>query len=662
MTESRRAVFLSYASEDAEVAARICDALRSAGVEVWFDQSELRGGDAWDRQIKTQIHECALFMPIISATTQERLEGYFRREWRLAVDRTHDMADSRPFLVPIVIDDTKDRAAEVPDAFRSVQWTKLPAGETTAAFCERIRVLLGGAEQATKARVASGPAPIPLSKRATVRWKIGAALGVAAALVVGWQAWRLLRPNPGTAATAASASAVPEKSIAVLPFVDMSEKHDQEYFADGMAEEVLNLLVKIPNLKVIGRTSSFSFKGKTDDLRKIGTTLGAAYVVEGSVRRSGDHIRVTAQLIDTRNGTHRWSETYDRDFTDALRVQSDISSGLARALQLEVTGSDLMQRQGSMLNGEAYDSYLRGLHALNRFDQRGLEEAAAHFRRALVLDSSFAPAASMLARALVLQCNYGFVRPQVGFELARAAATAALKLDGKSALAHAILGEVYTIYDWNWVAADQEMNTALALAPSDPVVLVDAAELRLATGQWSEAERLLQASFAVDPLGASMLELVGYVRMRLGRYEDAEALFRRMLEIAPTYAWGHVDLGTALLIQKKTEAAYVEFQKEEASGLRMVGLALAYHALRRTKQADATLARLEAEYADTWAFGIAEVYAFRGDKDRALQWLDRAFLHKDSSMWVIKGDPLLKNLEDDPRYKAFLKKMNLPEA
>ena len=419
------AVFLSYASEDAAAAERIAVALRSAGIHVWFDREELRGGDTWDRQIRQQIYDCRLFIAMVSAHTEARDEGYFRREWRLAVERAGDMAEGKAFLVPVVIDGTTERRAAVPDKFRELQWTRLPDGETSPAFVERVRRLLS--PQAPSARAAM-PASTnsatlqPSGRSVTTHWRLkaglsvtGAVLAVALAYFVVDRFWISRHVESSTASTTlppgTPSPAVSEKSIAVLPFVDMSEKHDQEYFGDGMAEELVNLLVKIPDLKVIGRTSSFQFKGKTDDLRKVGTALGAAYVVEGSVRRSGDHIRVTAQLIDTRDGTHRWSETYDREASDTIKVQDEIATSLVRALQLEVASSGVLQGRVLPKNGEAYDTYLRGLHALNRFDQPGMNEAVAHFRHALTLDPLFVPAAEQLARTLCAQFAWASCRP-----------------------------------------------------------------------------------------------------------------------------------------------------------------------------------------------------------------------------------------------------------
>jgi TolB-like protein/Tfp pilus assembly protein PilF len=666
VTEPAHAVFLSYASQDQEAAQRICEALRAAGIEVWLDQNELRGGDAWDESIREQIKACALFIPVISANTHSRVEGYFRLEWKLAVDRSHRMAPKQPFLLPVVIDDTSQSDDAIPDRFRELQWSRLPGGQTTAAFVERVQRLLSpiGSVKPTDAAVGAGlevrngsEGTVALASRGP---SLRPALLVAVLILFGCVAFIAMRQFV-LPKHAAPSSSVGGKSITVLPFVDMSDKHDQEYFGDGMAEEILNLLVKIPDLKVIGRTSSFQFKGKTEDLRKVGMALGAAYLVEGSVRRSGDHIRVTAQLIDTRDGTHRWSETYDREASDTLKVQDEIATGLVRALQLEVASSGLLQGRVLPKSGEVYDTYLRGLHALNRFDQPGMNEAVAHFRHALTLDPLFVPAAEQLARTLCAQLAWGFLPPGTGSEQARAAADAALKLDPNSAVAHAVLGCVHVWYEWDWQAAQQEMNTAMALNPNDPFVLVVAAEQRISIGQWAEAVSLCDAALSTDPLYATVYDSSVWAYVNLGRLTEAEHALHRVLEISPTFEGAHHDLGVILLLQQRPQEALTEMRKETPLGGQAAGLVLSYHALRLDQQADEELTRLESEHAADMPMYIAEAYAFRGEKDQAFTWLDRAYAQKDILLSTIKGDPLLKNIRADPRYKAFLSKMNLPE-
>jgi TolB-like protein len=346
------AVFLSYASQDAGAAKRICDALRAVGIEVWFDQSELRGGEAWDQTIRQRIHDCQLFLPVISANTERRDEGYFRREWRLAVERAGDMAHKRTFLVPVVIDATPERGASVPDKFHELQWTRLTGGGTTPAFVERIQRLLSPETPAVSRRPESSGLALGTDRVTPVRgpnWR--PRLAVVASIVVALAAYfiyerhptptRAVAPStpPGvTADTASTPFHPPPHSIAVLPFVNLSGDKEQEYFSDGLTEELLNSLSQINELQVAARTSAFSFKGKEADIGTIAHKLNVAAVLEGSVRRSEHTVRVTAQLINAVTGFHLWSKTYDRDLGDVLKLQTEIATAVAEALKVTLLG------------------------------------------------------------------------------------------------------------------------------------------------------------------------------------------------------------------------------------------------------------------------------------------------------------------------------------
>jgi TolB-like protein len=678
MGEPNRAVFLSYASQDAQPAKRICDALRAAGIEVWFDQSELRGGDAWDQKIRRQIHECALFIPIISSNTQARPEGYFRLEWRLADQRTYLMGRSRVFLVPVCIDDTLEANADAPDSFLAVQWVRLRGGEAPPAVVERIMQLLcpdqhlPPASAHTPAQPSIAPAFSELTRvRGSARRSRLVRLLIAAVAIIGLGYFvvdRLLlskRPAAGTQFSSLinlpampARSAIPEKSIAVLPFVDLSEKHDQGYFADGMAEEIINLLVKIPELKVIGRTSSFQFKGTDDDLRKIGATLGIAYVVEGSVRRAENRIRVAAQLIDTRDGTHRWSEQYDRDAGDVLKVQDEIAAGLVRALQLEIAPSTRFPLRWKPKNAETYDLYLRGLHAADKFNQSGFEEAVVDFRSALELDSSFVPAAEALTQSLMFMAGFAMVPEQTGWQRVREAAEATLRLNPRSAVAHGGIANAYE-YDWNWPAAERELSIAVALAPTDSEILTLAADESLIVGSWAQAAHYLDTARAIDPLQPYVHEWSCWVYQPMGRLAEAEQACRRALQISPTFSGGAYNLGIVLLLEGKAEDALTQMQEATDPSDQLTGLALAFYALHRRKEADAALERLEAEHAEDNPMAIADVYAFTGQNERALKWLAAAVARRDHNISYIKSDPFLKKLQQDLRYKLVLRKVNL---
>ena len=301
----------------------------------------------------------------------------------------------------------------------------------------------------------------------------------------------------------------------------MSEKKDQEYFADGMAEEIIDLLVKIPGLKVISRTSSFQFKGKTEDLRSIATQLGVAYVLEGSVRKSGDRLRVTAQLIDSRDGTHLLSQTYDRDLSDVLKMQDEIALALVRALQIEVDVGDFASRP-TLRNTEAYTTYLQGWHADDRADQQGLEQAVSNFQRALELDPTFAAAEVGLADAYFDLGIFGFMPPAIAFEKARRAAQNALVLDPQLGVAHAQLGDIHRAYDWDWAAAAEELKLAQELAPNDSTVLFTSAALPWTLGSWDDALKLTNRALARDPLNPTGYENLSQIQLRRGRLAEAE--------------------------------------------------------------------------------------------------------------------------------------------
>jgi TolB-like protein/DNA-binding winged helix-turn-helix (wHTH) protein len=509
---------------------------------------------------------------------------------------------------------------------------------------------IDGPADTTKAAAIQAKAPTPPRIRV-----MAATFVVVLALIAAYFGGKAWLHAPGKGQTPATGVVAGDKSIAVLPFTDMSEKKDQEYFADGMAEEIINLLVKVPGLKVISRTSSFQFKGKNTDLRTIGTQLGVVYVLEGSVRKFGDRLRVTAQLVNSRDGSQLWSQTYDRDLSDVLKMQDEIAASLVRALQIEVT-SHFVSRP-ALRNAEAYTAYLKGLHALDRFDQQGLEQAASDFQRALHLDPSFAAAAGNLADVYFFLGVFGSMPSWV--DQARNAAELALKLDPNHARAHAVLGNIDMVY-WDWSGAERELNQARALAPNDARILFALAVYSQVMGRWDDALKLANTCLEEDPLDPRCNLLLSRIQASQGRAADAEAAAHRALEISPTANTAHRTLGEVLLARKQPEAALAEFLKEPYEADHLDGSAMAYFAMGRKADSDAALAQVIKSHPDD-AFGIAEIYAFRSESDAAFKWLDRAYAQKDPRLSFIKGDRLFQSVEGDPRYKAFLKQMNLPE-
>jgi TolB-like protein len=452
-----------------------------------------------------------------------------------------------------------------------------------------------------------------------------------------------------------------DKSIAVLPFVDLSETKDQEYLADGLAEELLDVLANLPGLRVIGRTSSFQFKNKNDDVRSIGAQLGVAFVVEGSVRRAGSHVRVAAQLIRTSDGAHQWSSTFDRDIGDTLQLESELAASLGRALELSVGGDGPSNPVDTRI-AEANDHYLQGLHALDKYTRAGTEEAANQFQAAIALDPGFAAAYLSLARTYYVQAAFGFAPADVGFPKVRQEALRALKVNSRSAVAHALLARVATLYSWDWAEARQESNTALALGPQNSFALFTAADLASILGEFDRSEKLFRASLVSDPLNPETHFLLSLVLQAVGRFEAAEAEARRCLTISPSYVFAHHLLAYNLLLGGRTGDEIVEQCKlESLEGGRMHCLAVVYFRLGRTKEADAALEQAIQTGGNLAAFGIARVLGYEGQSDRTFEWLDRAYQERNPILPYIKGDPSFVNLRGDSRYKALLQKMNLPE-
>src|SRR5579862_8128244 len=479
MTETSKAVFVSYASQDAEAAARLCTTLRAAGIEVWFDRNELRGGEAWDRQIRTQIHECALFMAVISAHSNARTEGYFRREWRLAVERSHDMAEDAPFLLPVVVDDTPDATARVPDQFRAVQWMRAPDGNASPAFIERVLRLLSPVEHShsaqptgnTAARAASVAGAQPSQTRSIRRRGLALLLIAATMIIVGYFAVdRFVVARRATAAerAPATASAVAEKSIAVLPFVDMSEQHDQEYFSDGLSEELIDRLANSSDLKVIGRTSSFAFKGKNEDMRTIAAKLGVANLLEGSVRKAGMELRITAQLVRASDGVHLWSQSFDRKFADIFKIQEEISDTVAKALNVAL-GSGAPTAPHGTHNLEAYNLVLQGYYLYMRGNAGDDEHAVAIYRQALKLDPQYAIAWAKLARVYAWQGFAGELSGAEAESKGTEAVRQALANDPNCAEAYYSRGNLRRLVIGDWAGAVADYKMAATLDPNGEI-------------------------------------------------------------------------------------------------------------------------------------------------------------------------------------------------
>jgi TolB-like protein/Tfp pilus assembly protein PilF len=668
MGESNKAVFLSYASQDADAAKRICETLRQGGVEVWLDQSELRGGDAWDQQIRQQIRDCALFIPIISINTASRPEGYFRLEWDLADQRSHKMARNRPFIMPVCLDATPNAGTDVPESFQRVHWTRLPGGEAPAAFVERVSRLLSPGEPSPLVNDApiGSPTHQPSAPQHRRRPKsVALLIALALFLVGGYVVLDTLvlskhaapAAMPPAATTGAAPSKVTEKSIAVLPFVDMSEKKDQEYFSDGLSEELIDLLAKTQGLEVIARTSSFYFKGKQVTIGEIARTLNVANVMEGSVRKAGNTIRVTVQLIRASDGVHIWSETYDRDLKDVFKVQDEIAQGVVQKLKLTLLPV-AAAASARTVNAEAHSLYLQGRYFQNRDTSEDLAKANDYFQRALALDATYAPAWASIATVATRQVANGYITMAKGSAVTREAASKAIELDPRNGEAYAALGIVHMMAH-EWPQAEAALATAREIAPTDSTVFMTSAILARVLGRDADALGLYRQALEHDPLNLLARRYLARSLYFAGRLPEAEAEIRQVLDTNPAQPGAHYDLGRILLAKEQTDAASAAFEAETDAGWNRIGRPLGYHAQHRAAEANAAFAALLKE-ADGAEFQVAETYADFGDADQAFKWLELA-VQRDLGVVWLRSDPLFKNLRRDPRYATLLRELKMPE-
>ena len=641
-----QAIFLSYASQDAEAAHRICDTLRAAGLEVWFDQSELRGGDAWDASIRKQIKECALFVPIISSNTQQREEGYFRLEWKLAVDRSHLMADDKAFFFPVVLDDVAEPKARVPDKFRERQWSRLNDDAATTLFAERIAKLVAGSASSSKSASASPPV-----------------LAFAPAVAASTQ---------NHAIPSISSNATP--SIAVLAFANRSASADDEYFSDGLADELLNVLARIKGLRVAARTSAFSFKGKQATVAEIGRALNVATILEGSVRKSGNRVRISVELVKVADGYHLWSETYDRTLDDIFAVQDDIAQAVVKELRTtlmgetasvaqtsKVTAEVAAAVQGRSENSEAHRLLLQARFFIDRHAAADLLQGIQYLRQALTIDPEYALALAWLSRALTDAASLGSAPVEESNTEALAAARRALQLVPDLLEAQLAICWHKIMYEWDWRGAETALQHALTVAPGNADAMSVAALLYHTLGRMEEAIGYARRSVEQDPLNMTAYRHLAQSLAVLGRFDEAEQAYRKAIGISPEGPALRYRLAMVLEKHGRHSEAIAEATNEKADWARWNALAILHFLGGEIAESDRALNALVENLADRAAFQIAMCYAVRGNADAAFEWLERAYAQRDSGLTFIKAWWVLESLYGDPRWSPFLKRMGLAD-
>jgi len=547
------AVFLSYASQDSEAARRLCDALQSKGVEVWFDQSELRGGDEWDHSIRRQIKACALFIPIVSANSQARREGYFRLEWKLADDRTHLIAKGTPFILPICVDDTKDWDAIVPESFTAVQWTRLPSGAAPDQFVQRVKRLLSGVPDPTTPPVSKPTSGIPETTgvapqdRGHLHRAAAVALLIAAAVTATWYVVR--RPGLPQESVMAAAASIPsqpptpnvsEKSLVVLPLENLSPDPENAFFTDGMHAEIISTLSRLSDLKVISRSSAVALKGTTLSLAEIGRKLNVANVISGSVNRSGNRVRIQLELRRASDEALLWSQDYDRHLEDVIDIQTEIAGNVARVLQARESkglnsGVAFMSR-----DPRAYDLYMKAqqvflaglVNGMANHDPTSDQQAAQLAEESLKFDPQLMPAASLVSEAhrnIFLYATDPAEKIRHASEAKRWAETASSLMPGGGG--DAALSLYYSSIEIDYEHARILAEGAIRGLPNDAKIHNFAAFPLIGLNRPDEALSEFKKAISLDPLDAILWENVAWLLANLRREDEFQLARSRYLEL-----------------------------------------------------------------------------------------------------------------------------------
>jgi len=439
-------------------------------------------------------------------------------------------------------------------------------------------------------------------------------------------------------------------SIAVLPFTDMSPQGDQEYFAEGISEELLNLLGQIPDIRVAARTSSFSFKGEDLGIAEIAERLDVAHVLEGSVRKDGNEVRITAQLIRAADGFHLWSYTWDRTLDDIFEIQDEIAGDVVDQLRVSLGVSPSIEQT----DPEAYALYLQARQVSRQRSAEAFENSIRLYREALAIDPEYATAWAGLAGAYAFQTGAHLLPFDEGYRLACEAAERALAIDEENAEAHAFLGYVALHEKGDLAAAARRYERAAELEPTNSEILRLIARLALNLGRVDEPVRIMEYVVARDPVNPANHAGLGSIYWRAGRLDESIASFQKALNLSPGHAGSQYAIGVVWLMKGEPQAALEAIRLEGTEWYRLNGLVMAYHALGRDTDSDEALGELIEKYEGGWAYQIAYALAYKGEVDRAFEWLNRAVEYNDPGLAEIPTQSLFASLYDDPRWLPFV--------
>jgi TolB-like protein/tetratricopeptide (TPR) repeat protein len=649
-----RDAFISYANQDKAVADALCESLEQRGLSCWIAPRDVMPGALYADSIVRAINGAKLLILVLS-----RYSVAFPHVGK-EIERAS--SKSRP-IIALRID-----AAPLTPALEyflsESQWV-----DASSVGIERAQAKLAEAIQAKIGGVGVIPASAqPPPNRRRVAAAVGLAALIAAAVIATF--WLRPRTPPMVAHTANTASAAAadgsvshsastQKSVAVLPFEDLSQHKDQAYFSDGLASELIDLLAKVPGLRVPARMSSFYFKGKQATLQEVAHALNVSHVLEGTVRSSGQTLRVTADLVNVETGTPVWSETYDRKLDDVFKIQDDIAGSVVGALKVSLLGK-AVPRAMPTSNSAAYTEYLKCQEDLLIENRDGAEAAIRDCQRAADLDPNFAPAWLGLAAAIQFEyvgfsaSTYEVARPRVYAAIQRA-----LALDPNEARAHYAMASLLYQMDFDPAGATVELRRATELEPNFSIAYWLASYIDNVQCRYEDAVRSLEQARALDPLYTDIRIQMGNVYYRWDKLDAAAAAYHEALTMNAQTGSVHYRLGLVALLQNNPAGALAEFEQEHDPDFRAVGLPMAYDALGRRADADRALATAEKTAALGAAYQIALIYAARKDTEKTFEWLNRAYLQRDAGMLWIKGEPWLRPFHSDPRFKALLEKMHL---
>ncbi len=631
-------VFVCYAHEDAETVYQELQWLRARGVNIWYDEG-ISPGHEWTEKLASAIGECERFLFFVSPRSVESRHCRNEVQYALELDKN---------LVSVYVE-----ATTLPPGL------KLSIGLTQALLKQELKPddyqtkLL----DAIKGRYEK---PTSDSRRGSSRPRFHPARGLVllliAAIAVGSASWLFFADN--TKQTYEQpVQLISQRSIAVMPFKSNGQTADDTYFAEGLAEELLNTFTRIPGLQVASRTSSFNLDREDLDARDIGQQLSVAKILEGVVRRSGDQLHVSVEIIDAQTGYQIWASSYDRQFDDVFAIQNEITKAVAEALEMEL--QDTSQAFVQEIDPDAFSLYLQGKYQYRQSTALGLQRAIGLLEKSLQLEPGYVDALDNLALVHIRQADLGLAPAEQAYEQARRALMAARQHDPDNAEALAHLAWIAMVHDWDFREASNHLMLATRISPTNLTVLGHSAKLAMIFGRLDETIAYREEIATRNPNSRTSHHNLGNAYYFASLYSQAEAMYVRALALRPDYLGGYFHLGLVSLVRGDVDKARTSFQREPDAGWRLQGKSLAAYASGDQATSAEALRALKDAHSATMAYQIAQTHAFRNEPDMAFNWLERAYAQHDSGLPELYVDPLLSNLRSDARWNVMLTQLGI---